>query len=67
MGSLLRLLFELSVDLAAEKIAEVQRKRAAARQWARTPAPVRACGRCKEIAYIPGQAECAKCGASLGR
>lgn len=65
MGSLLRLLFELSVDLAAEKLQEVQRKRAAAKEWAQRPGTVRGCRKCGEIAYLPNQVACTKCSALL--
>lgn len=40
-------------------------KQKAARAWAETPAPIRACFRCQEIAYLPGQVACNKCGALL--
>lgn len=65
MGTLLGLLFDAAVDLAVDKLREVQRKRAAAEAWARRPAPVRACKRCGEAAYTPGLASCTKCGAVL--
>lgn len=45
----------------ARRIAE----RRAREQWAQTRATIRACPRCHEIAYTPGQVACSKCGALL--
>jgi hypothetical protein len=55
----------LAWELGSEFWRERQKKRKAAAEWAARPAPIRACFRCKEIAYTPGQVECAKCGALL--
>lgn len=67
--SALRPLYEfavdLAIDLAVEKLQGLQRQRAASARWAQTPAPVRACPSCREVAYTPGQLACTKCGARL--
>lgn len=58
----------LGVEIASEVWHEVRRERSARRAaeaWATTPAPTRACVRCREVAYTPGQTVCAKCGAGL--
>ena len=58
----------LAAEIGAELWQEWRRDRArakAAQQWAETPASVRACPRCREVAYTPGQAHCTKCGSAL--
>jgi hypothetical protein len=42
-----------------------KRKQREADAWANTPAPVRACPKCREVAYVPRQTGCTKCGAAL--
>ena len=59
-----RFAFELGSELWREWRRDAARERAA-KQWAETPAPVRGCPRCREIAYTPGQTTCHKCGAPL--
>lgn len=44
---------------------ERQREKARQRAWANTQAPVRACARCSEVSYTPGQVACGRCGAIL--
>ncbi len=59
---------KLGVTLAYEIVDEALRerkRRKAAEKWAGTVATPRACHRCKEIAYIPGQMTCTKCGGLL--
>lgn len=53
------------LEYAADRYARWQRKQRAAKAWAETKASVRACHRCREIAYTPGQTVCTKCGATL--
>lgn len=65
MGDFAGMLLDLAVDLAVDKLREIQRKRGAAKAWAQTPAPVRACPQCGEVAYTPGQTHCTKCGTPL--
>jgi hypothetical protein len=60
-----RLGVEFGSELWREWRRERAKARAAAKQWAETPAPVRGCPRCREIAYSPGQTACAKCSALL--
>jgi uncharacterized paraquat-inducible protein A len=55
-------------EIAAELWHEHRRTRArkrAADEWARTPAQIKGCPRCNEIAYLPGQVACNRCGAIL--
>lgn len=42
-----------------------RREQARAKVVAETPAIIRGCPRCKEIAFTPGQVTCTKCGAFL--
>lgn len=65
LGTAAGLLAELAL---LELKALVRRRREAeraAKQWAETQAPVRACPRCREVSYTPGQTTCHKCGAPL--
>lgn len=52
-------------EMADEVLRERARRNAAAKAWAETPAPIRACPKCNEIAYTPGQVRCCRCGAAL--
>lgn len=58
----------LAFEVGSELWREWRRKRAAderAKEWAETPAPIRACFRCREIAYTPRQVSCNRCGGLL--
>ena len=59
---------DLGFDLAQRAMewndARLAKKRAA-EKWAATPAVVRDCPKCHEIAYAPGQVYCRHCGAKL--
>lgn len=59
-----KFLWELGSELWHERQRRKARSRAA-EHWATTSAPARACPRCREIAYVPGQTTCTKCGAAL--
>lgn len=54
------LLYELGGELWQER-----KRRKQAEKWPAVPAAIRACFKCKEVAYIPGQLSCNKCGALL--
>jgi len=56
--------YELGSELWHEHRREQARQRARD-AWANTPAPIRACARCSEIAYTPGQVACNRCGSVL--
>jgi hypothetical protein len=59
---------KLGVTIAYEIYDEAmreRRRRKQAEKWAGTVSAPRACHRCKEIAYIPGQVACTKCGGLL--
>jgi uncharacterized paraquat-inducible protein A len=58
-----RLAYELGNELWREH-QRAKAKERAAQQWANTPASVRACVRCGELAYQPGQVRCFRCGGS---
>ncbi len=64
VAGLAKFLFELGSEMWTEyRLAKRKQKEADA--WAATPNAIRACFKCKEIAYTPGQVTCAKCGALL--
>lgn len=59
---------QLIIEIGSELWRERKRKKAAdraAREWAEKPAAIRACRRCNEIAFTPGQVACTKCGSVL--
>lgn len=56
-----RFVFEVGVELWRRW----KQDEAKARAWTQTPAAVRSCPRCNEIAFTPGQVTCTKCGALL--
>jgi hypothetical protein len=66
MGELLKLLASLVVLELRQRQARLRAAEAAAKTYAETPAPVRACPKCREVYYSPAPAAyCTKCGARL--
>jgi hypothetical protein len=65
LGTVVGLVAELAVLELKALVRRGREAERAAKQWAETPAPVRACPRCREVSYTPGQTTCAKCGAPL--
>jgi hypothetical protein len=43
----------------------IRSKTEAQKQWQSSPAPMRACPKCNEIAFTPGQIACAKRGVAV--
>lgn len=64
IGSLARFALEVGSELWREWRKERAQAKAQ-REWAETPATIRGCARCNEIAYTPGQVACSKCGGLL--
>jgi len=65
MGELLKLLATLVVLELRQAVAR-KRVEAAAKTYAETPAPVRACPKCREVYYSPAPGTfCTKCGQRL--
>lgn len=59
-----RFVFEVGVELW-QTWRSKQKEKARAKIVAETPAVIRGCPRCNEIAFTPGQVTCTKCGALL--
>lgn len=64
IAGLARFLYELAHELWHER-QRAQKIRRAREAWATKPGPRRTCSNCREIAYLPDQLECFKCGAIL--
>lgn len=62
--SLVRFLVELAHELWRERQRARKIKRAR-EAWATKPGPRRTCPGCREIAYLPDQTECYRCGGPL--